>query len=223
MLVGRSQEKLEMTLHRLAAGKKVASHVADATDEAGISKAVDATVERFGGIDILFANAGTEGESIAMDQQTAATFESVLQVNVTGVWLSMKYCIPAMKVRGGGSIVAVSSVAGLRGFPNGAAYTASKHAVNGLVKTAAVELAEAGIRANAIAPGPIDNRMMQSLIEQESLDDPMDVRQAVTERIPMNRFGSNEEVANLSLFLASDESSYCNGGIYTIDGGFSAG
>jgi len=116
----------------------------------------------------------------------------------------------------------LSSIAGVVGPREMAPYNASKHAVNGLVKTAANELATAKIRVNAIGPGPIDNRMIRSLEEQILPEDPDGVRAMVMAGIAMNRYGTNEEVANLALFLASDESSYCTGGIHMIDGGLTA-
>ncbi len=119
-------------------------------------------------------------------------------------------------------MIALSSVAGMIGSPTMAPYIASKHAVFGLVKTAALELAEANIRVNAIGPGPIDNRMIHSLESQFSPEDPKAGQDFVLSIIPMKRYGTNEEVANLALFLASDESTFCTGGIHMIDGGFTA-
>ena len=119
-------------------------------------------------------------------------------------------------------MIALSSIAGRVGSPTMAPYIASKHAVYGLVKTAAIELAETGIRVNAIGPGPIDNRMILSLETQFNPEDPAAAHEFVLSKIPMNRYGTNEEVANLALFLASDESSYCTGGIHMIDGGCTA-
>jgi NAD(P)-dependent dehydrogenase (short-subunit alcohol dehydrogenase family) len=146
----------------------------------------------------------------------------VLQTNVIGVWLSVKHCVAPMQARGGGSIMCTSSAAGVIGFPGVAPYVSSKHAVCGFVKTAALELAESGIRVNAINPGPIDNRMIRSLEEQLSPDDPDAVRADITESVPLKRYGTDEEVAKLALFLGSDESSFCTGSIFMIDGGFTA-
>jgi NAD(P)-dependent dehydrogenase (short-subunit alcohol dehydrogenase family) len=222
MLVGRSKQKLEATTSRLNGTGNFAQFVADAADETAAANAVAATVEAFGGLDILIANAGTEGVSSPFETQTMADFENILRINVIGVWSVMKHSVEAMKKRGGGSMVALSSVAGLIGFPGIAPYTASKHAVYGLVKTAALELGESGIRVNAIGPGPIDNRMMQSISAQMNPDDASQMRAGIEAMVPMKRYGTNEEVANLALFLASDESSYCTGGMYTVDGGFTA-
>ncbi len=122
----------------------------------------------------------------------------------------------------GGSIMCTSSAAGVIGFPGLSPYTSSKHAVCGFVKTAALELAESGIRGNAINPGPIANRMMRSLEEQMSPDDPDGTHDAILGMVPLKRYGTDEEVAKLALFLGSDESSFSTGSIFIIDGGFTA-
>ncbi len=222
MLVGRSAEKLKATRERLAEFENVADFVADAVDEAATKASVEATVKAFGGLDIVIANAGTEGNCAPIESLTMEDFESVLRTNVIGVWLSLKYAVEPLKKRGGGSMIALSSIAGMIGSPTMAPYIASKHAVYGLVKTAALELAEAGIRVNAIGPGPIDNRMIRSLETQFSPEDQSAGHDFIISLVPMKRYGTNEEVANLALFLASDESTYCTGGIHMIDGGFTA-
>jgi NAD(P)-dependent dehydrogenase (short-subunit alcohol dehydrogenase family) len=226
MLVGRSAEKLNATRERLGAGAKVAHSVAVATDEEATAAAVAATVKAFGGnggIDILFANAGNEGRVKPIEAIELPDFEQILRTNVIGVWLAMKHCVEPMKRRGGGSIVATSSIAGLIGAAGIAPYIASKHAVCGLVKSAALELGPSGIRVNAVAPGPIENRMIHSLESQFSPDDPGKVTGSLKDQIALKRYGTNEEVARLVLFLASDESSYCTGGVHAIDGGYTAG
>lgn len=222
MLVGRSADKLHQTRERLGVENGLAQFVADATDETATAAAVIATIEAFGGVDILIANAGTEGKFNLIEALSREDFEQVLQTNVIGVWLAMKYCVEPMKQRGGGSMIAMASIAGVIGSPAMAAYISSKHAVIGLVKTAALELGLAKIRVNAIAPGPIDNRMIHSVETQYSPDDPGAVRADFSAKIPLQRYGTNEEVAQLGLFLASDQSSYCSGGTYLIDGGFTA-
>ena len=222
MLVGRSAEKLEASLERVGHEDSVAHFVADATDEAATKDSVAATVEAFGGVDILFANAGTEGIAKPLQDLTVEEFNHVLQTNVVGVWLSVKHCVAPMTERGGGSIIATASVAGVIGFPNISPYAASKHAVCGFVKTAALELAESGIRVNAIGPGPIDNRMIRSLQEQMAPDDPGAFHEGLKELIAMKRYGTDQEVAKLALFLGSDESSYMTGALYLVDGGFAA-
>jgi NAD(P)-dependent dehydrogenase (short-subunit alcohol dehydrogenase family) len=222
MLVARSPGKLEVTLARLAAFGKVRGSVAEAADEEAFASAVAETVKQFGGLDILVANAGTEGVLKPLESLTIAEFEDTMRTNVTGVWLSMKHCIGPLKERGAGSIIALSSIAGCIGFPAMAPYIASKHAVYGLVKTAALELGPSNIRVNAVGPGPIDNRMIDSLQRQLAPDDPGALRGHVESTIAMGRYGTNEEVAHLIAFLASDASSYCNGSIHMIDGGYVA-
>ena len=170
----------------------------------------------------FIADAGTEGALKPIEALSVEEFEETMRTNVTGVWLAMKHCVAPLKARGSGSIVALSSIAGCIGFPAMAPYIASKHAVYGLVKTAALELGPSNIRVNAVGPGPIDNRMIDSLQKQLAPDDPAALRTGIEASIAMRRYGTNEEVAHLLAFLASDASSYCNGSIYMIDGGFVA-
>lgn len=219
MLVGRSAEKLKETSARLGSSPRLAQFVADAIDESAMAAAVGATLKTFDGVDILFANAGTEGILKPIEAYTTTEFEQVLQTNVKGVWLAIKHCIEPMRTRGKGSIIATASVAGVVGFANSGPYIASKHAVIGLVKGAALELAAAGIRVNAIAPGAIDNRMIQSVISQLAPEHTAEVREGIRASIPLKRYGTNEEMANLVAFLASDESSYTTGAVYLADGG----
>lgn len=222
MLVGRSAEKLAATRGRLEAYGGIGESLSEAADETGMAAAVAAALERFGGLDILIANAGTEGALKPIEALSVEEFETTMRTNVTGVWLAMKHCIGPLKARGGGSIVALSSIAGVIGFPAMAPYIASKHAVFGLVKTAALELGPSNIRVNAVGPGPIDNRMIDSLQNQLSPDDPAALRTEMEANIAMRRYGTNEEVAHLLAFLASDASSYCSGSIHLIDGGYVA-
>ena len=222
MLVARSGDKLAATTARLERLGEVAGSIAEAADEAAVAAAVAATLERYGGLDILITNAGTEGALKPIEALSVAEFEDTMRTNVTGVWLSMKHCVAPLKARGGGSIVALSSIAGCIGFPAMSPYIASKHAVYGLVKTAALELGAFNIRVNAVGPGPIDNRMIDSLQNQLAPDDPAALREGIEATIPMKRYGTSEEVAHLIAFLSSDAASYCNGSIHMIDGGYVA-
>ena len=222
MMVARSAEKMAATKRRLEAHGEVGESLSDAADEVGMAAAVAATLDRFGGLDILIANAGTEGVLKPIEALSVEEFEDTMRTNVTGVWLAMKHCVAPLKARGGGSIVALSSIAGVIGFSAMAPYIASKHAVYGLVKTAALELGPSNIRVNAVGPGPIDNRMIDSLQNQLAPDDPAALRSGIEASIAMRRYGTNEEVAHLLAFLASDASSYCNGSIHMIDGGYVA-
>jgi NAD(P)-dependent dehydrogenase (short-subunit alcohol dehydrogenase family) len=195
--------------------------VADVTQPEQMAACVQAAVQRFGGLDIAVLNAGIEGEVSPIPDYDIATFDRVMAVNVRGVWLGLKYCIPAMTARGGGSIVITSSVAGISGADNMSAYCASKHAAVGLMRTAALEGAAHNIRVNTVNPAPIDTRMMRSLEAGFMPTRPEAAKAVLAQRIPMQRYGTAEEVADLMLFLASDESRYCTGGIYTVDGGMS--
>lgn len=222
MLVDRDDKAPRAAMEALRPGDRIAVAAADASDEAATAAAFDAAVRRFGGLDIVYANAGTEGVAAPLHQQTRADFERVIATNLVGVFFCIKHAVAPLSARGGGSIIATASVAGLVGFAGLSPYVASKHAVIGLVKTAALELGDAGIRVNAIAPGPIENRMMQSVLEQSNPADPESVRADLTAGLALKRFGTNEEVAELALFLASPASSYCTGGVFTVDGGFVA-
>ena len=211
-------------------GEDAASYtVADVTQPDQTQAYINAAVERWGGIDILLANAGIEGELAPITDYSIDVFDRVMAVNVRGPWLGVKYSIPVMGRGGGGSIVITSSGAGVNGTPDMCAYGISKHAVIGLMRTAALEGAPFGIRVNTVNPAPIETRMMRSIEEMRvaSMDDSavtVDVvKQAAATRIPLERYGTPEEVAHLMLFLASDDSSFCTGGVYMVDGGRSAG
>ena len=203
--------------------------VADVTDPDQSQAYINAAVSRWGGIDVLLANAGIEGTLATIPDYPIDVFDRVIAVNVRGVWLALKYAVPAMRERGGGSIVITSSTAGIGGTPEMSAYNTSKHAVTGLMRTAALEGAPHGIRVNTVNPAPIETRMMRSIEEQRTaaFDDASvtveTTKQSVAERIPLRRYGNPEEVARMMLFLSSDESSFCTGGIYMVDGGRSAG
>ena len=195
---------------------------ADVTDEASYAAAVAATIKAFGKIDIFFNNAGIEGPSAPIPDFPTDGFRKVMEVNVLGIFLGLKLVIPEMVKAGHGSIINSSSVAGLTGSPGLCAYTASKHAVLGLTRTAAMECGGKGVRVNCINPGPIDSRMMAS-IEKGLGAKAAEIHDAFAATIPMQRYGTPEEVAGLVAFLASDDAGYINGGAYTVDGGLTAG
>jgi 3alpha(or 20beta)-hydroxysteroid dehydrogenase len=223
MLTDRDEAKLAEAVERLGGGENCSAVSGDCGDDAIVEALLGATIELFGALDIMVANAGTEGTLKPIDELTAADFEQVLRTNVIGVWLAIKHAAQFMKKSGGGAIVALSSVAGVVGFAGMAPYIASKHAVYGIVKTAALELAPVNIRVNAVAPGPVDNRMMQSLGDQLGGADPKGFRASLEHIVPMGRYGTNEEIAHLIAFLSSSAASYCTGGLYLADGGSVAG
>jgi NAD(P)-dependent dehydrogenase (short-subunit alcohol dehydrogenase family) len=226
MLVDLDEEALAEVAGELDAGDRVAYRAADVSDPEAVQDFVDACVDAFGRLDVMFANAGTEGSVKPMHELSFDEFDRVQKVNLYGCWLAIKYAAPAIidstDQDEEGSIILTSSVAGIVGSKGLGAYVASKHGVVGLAQTAAQELAEAGIRVNTINPGPIQNRMMSSIEGQANPDAPDQVHDQFEGLIPMGRYGRNEEVANLALFLASDESSYSTGSRFVIDGGFTS-
>jgi len=191
----------------------------DVTDEAQVEGMFEAAVARFGGIDAVFNNAGIEGAVARIEDYPTEIYEQVIAVNVNGVFFGMKHAIPHLLARGGGVIVNTASTAGLRGSPLLPAYNASKHAVIGLTRSGAEAHGRNGIRVNAICPSPIETRMMRSLEQGISDNDPGAVKAHFEQIIPVGRYGEPAEVAALVAFLMSDESKYINGSIYTIDGG----
>ena len=182
----------------------------DVTDEAGWAAVVDLAVDSFGGVDVLVNNAGVHHVR-PIEEETVEGFERVLAVNLIGTFLGIRTVTPAMRARGGGSIVNVSSLAGLQGLPGHGAYGASKWGVRGLTKTAAVELGPSGIRVNAVHPGPIDTPMLPAGSSGRMAD------------LPLGRVGTAEEVAEVVAFLASDAASYVTGAEVSVDGGLHAG
>lgn len=187
----------------------------DVGDEAQVAACIGHVVDRFGRIDILVNGAGIEGMVASIIDYDLAMFDAVFRVNVTGVFLGMKHALPAMLRQGSGSIINLASLAGLSGSPAMSAYIASKHAVIGLTRAAASEVAAAGVRVNCITPGPIRGRMTDAIADAQGPG----WRDAVNAAIPAGRFGVPGEVAALVAFLASDEASYCNGSFYAVDGG----
>jgi NAD(P)-dependent dehydrogenase (short-subunit alcohol dehydrogenase family) len=227
LLVDRNESALQHVVNTLD-GTVASYAVADVTQPTEVQGYVQTALERYQGIDILLANAGIEGVVQPITDYPIDSFDQVMAVNVRGVWLGLKYAIPAMRARGGGSIIITSSTAGIRGSVGLSAYTTSKHAVIGLMRTAALECAPWGIRVNTVNPAPIETRMMRSLEEMRTTVAGTSVtvaqtKEAFAARIPLGRYGAPEEVVRLMLFLASDESSFCTGGVYMVDGGSSAG
>jgi len=201
-----------------AAGAPALAVHADVTDADAVRGYVAQAVKRFGGVDALFNNAGIEGAVAPIEEYPDDLFDKVLAVNVRGVFLGMKYALPALRERGGGAIVNTSSVMGVTGNPLLAGYAASKHAVVGLTRCAALACAPAGIRVNAVCPAPVETRMMRALETGMDPSDEAGAKAFITSTIPAGRYGEPEEVAALVAFLCSDEAAFINGATYTIDG-----
>jgi len=218
LLVDLDENKLREVTETLGSDR-VYYVQADVTQPDQVKVYAEAAVEKLGGVDVFFNNAGIEGVVKPIREYPEEMFRKVMDVNVFGVWLGLKYVMPLMQSGGGGSIIITSSVAGLRGTPNVSAYVTSKHAVVGLMKVAALEGAPANIRVNTVHPAPVDNRMMRSLEEGFAPGAGTQAQKQFAEAIPLKRYAQEIDVANLVLFLASDESSYLTGGQFTVDGG----
>ena len=209
-------------------GRRVADEIAggggaatfvrvDVSQPEDVQAMVRAAVDTYGRLDVLFNNAGVEGEQAPTAECTLENWDRVIAVNLKGVFLGMKYGIAAMLRSGGGSIINNASVAGLVGFASIPAYSASKGGVIQLTKTAALEYAKQGVRVNAICPGVIWTPMVERFIGGRE-----ETRGALEALEPVGRFGQPEEVARLALFLACDDSSFCTGAPFVVDGGFVA-
>ena len=183
----------------------------DVANENDVRSMVEKTVKTYGRLDYAFNNAGIEEMTTPLVDQTSEVFDQIMNVNVKGVWLSMKYEIPEMIRAGGGAIVNTSSGAGVVGYPQQPIYIASKHAVLGLTKSAALEYAKSGIRINAIAPGVTETEMVERVDKQliESL-------KSIT---PIGRIGDPQEIANAVVWLLSDKASFVLGHTLLVDGG----
>lgn len=187
----------------------------DVTKSNDWEKVINTTVEKFGSIDILVNNAGIGMRNLPVEETTEEDYMQAINVNQVSVFLGMKHVVPTMKKQGSGSIVNISSLAGISGIANGIGYTASKFAVRGMTKTVALEVADLGIRVNSVHPGFIDTPMIQT-------KETADFRESAGGMIPMKRLGQSEDVAKLVLFLGSDDSSYSTGAEYILDGGLNA-
>ena len=189
---------------------------ADVRNEAEVRSLVDQTVERFGRLDAAVNNAGTEGQPGPLVDQTAQTYAATFDTNVLGVILSMKHELRAMQAQGSGSIVNVSSAYGKIGAAGASVYVASKHAVEGLTKSAALEVATTGIRVNAVAPGPIQTGMLDRFTGGDA------GKAWMTEQVPAKRLGHVDEIAAAIVFVAIGKATYMTGQSISVDGGVTA-
>jgi len=221
LVVDRDEVQLRAVESEMATADLV-TFAADLADGRQVAAYTKAALERFGRVDAALLNAGICGPNTPLEDYPEEIFDEVIAINLKAVWLGLKALIPPMKAQGRGSIVLTSSIQGLAAVPGTSAYTASKHAVVGLTRGAALELAPYGIRVNAVHPGYTATPMMDSIHRAASPERPEAFREAIEPTIPLRRYGRPEEVARLMVFLASDESSYSTGGCFTVDGGLLA-
>jgi len=215
---GRRDEAGQALAEELRALGAQAEYVrADVRDEADVRRLVDRAVERFGRLDVAVNNAGTEGRLGPLTEQTVDNYEATFGANVLGTLLSLKHEMRVMLAQGSGAIVNLSSVAGQAGMAGAAVYAASKHAVEGLTRSAALEGAAAGVRVNAVAPGPVATPMLDRFTGGDEA-----AKSGSLATIPARRAGTPEEIARTIVFLAGDQARYLTGQSLAVDGGYLA-
>src|ERR1700677_3329656 len=213
----RAAEGAETVRLLLAQGGEGFFVTTDVSKAAQVKELVERTMQKFGRLDFAFNNAGIEQEPTPFLEQDEETYDRVMDINVKGVWLSMKYEIPAMLKTGGGAIVNTSSALGVIGMPGVEIYVASKHAVIGLTKSAALEFGKQGIRVNAVLPAAIETDMLQRFVGGKP-----ESRDHMTALHPIGRVGKSEEIAHAAIWLSSSKSSFVTGHSLLVDGGFTA-
>jgi NAD(P)-dependent dehydrogenase (short-subunit alcohol dehydrogenase family) len=200
-------------------GGKALALVKDSSNEENVIGAIDTVVREFGALDVCFANAGVSGGMVPLQEQTVDYWLNILQINLIGTFLAVKYASRAMTPRKRGSIICTASVAGLRSGAGGSAYSASKAGVVSLVQTTAYQLSGSGVRINAICPGLIETGMTRPIFEQARA---RGTDHKIGQLNPLRRAGAPTEIAQMALFLASDAASYVNGQAFPVDGGLSS-
>ncbi|WP_102029089.1 SDR family NAD(P)-dependent oxidoreductase [Salirhabdus sp. Marseille-P4669] len=217
-LVDLKREPLEKAAEQVEAADKLLL-TANVAKEEEVKAYVQQTKDHYGRIDVFINNAGINGEFKNITEQTAENYQNVFGVNVMGVFFGMKYVFEVMKEQKSGAVVNTASNGGLLGAPGMSAYVASKHAVIGLNKTAALEMAEYGVRVNAVAPSGVNTEMMRRIETNAAGDKAEEARKAFEASVPMNRYATADEIADLMVFLSSDKASFISGSYYRIDGG----
>jgi NAD(P)-dependent dehydrogenase (short-subunit alcohol dehydrogenase family) len=222
VLVDYNRESLEKAQKEINEGfpeVEILTLLADVSGEEAVKNYVDETFTKFGRIDGLYNNAGIEGKQAGMTEYDVNVFKKVIDINLMGVYYGMRYVLPIMQKQNFGRIVNVASVGGIRGVMNQIPYVASKHAVSGMTKNAALEYGRYGILTNAIAPGAILTPMVAEAFKQVNPNDPKAAETEYAQRNPTKRLGLPEEVAKVVAFLLSEENGYVNGQTIAIDGG----
>lgn len=218
VVAGRRQAEGEETVREIQAfGGEGCFVPTDVSKAADVQTLIEKIMAQYGRLDIAFNNAGVEQEPMPLPEQTEEIYDRIMDINVKGLWLSLKYEIPALLETGGGAIVNTSSIMGLVGGATVPIYNASKHAVEGLTKSVALEYAQSGIRVNAVSPGPIQTAMLDRFTEAHP-----EAATYFKTAVPMSRIGEAEEVVNAVLWLASDAASYITGQSLAVDGGYVA-
>lgn len=221
-LVDRDEQALALFAKNSSSHGEVFTVHADVTSEKDVTNYVDEVMHKWGRVDIFVNNAGMLGKVAPLIEQTLEDYDTIMNLNVKGVFLGFKKVLPVMIQQNSGSIINTSSVSGLIGSSGNSLYSATKHAVVGLTKTAALEVGKHSIRVNSVHPAPLDSTMMKKNEEGINSDNPSEVRERISSRIPLGRYGDLSEVAKLILFLASDDSQFITGSQYRIDGGMGA-
>ncbi|HCX72209.1 MAG TPA: oxidoreductase [Candidatus Cloacimonas sp.] len=220
LLVDINERALQKTAEDLNS-PNVHTFVADVSDEEQVKAYAKKAKELFGNVDVFCNNAGIEGEVKPLEDYSLDKYHKLMSINVDGMFYGLRYIFPLMKEKGG-SVIMTSSVAGLTGTANILPYVTSKHAVIGMMRSAALEGAPHKIRVNTINPAPVDNRMMRSLEEGFTPGQAEAAKSNFEQSIPLQRYATNEEVAAAAVFLASDESSFITGVVLPVDGGMTA-
>ena len=221
LLVDLDEDALRSACDEIGSNK-VSYCCADVTSAADNQSMVATAEERYGGVDILLANAGIEGDVTPIVDYDEKRFDQLIAVNVKGPFLGLKAAIPAISKRGGGSIIITSSIAGINGGAGMAPYVTSKHAVIGMMKSAALECAAMNIRVNTVNPSPVETRMMRSLEEGFAPGNAESAKEMMLSNIPLGRYAEPEDIAKIMLFLSSDDAAFITGSVFMADGGSTA-